>query len=75
MRVTSKGQVTIPQNVREDMGILPAETEIEFQMDENGRWYINKSQSSNKKPSRFRTAHKAGNMTMSTDDIMALTRG
>ena len=75
MRVTSKGQVTITQNVREDMGILPAETEIEFQQDENGRWYINKTPSSKKKTSRFRTAHKAGNLTMSTDDIMALTRG
>ena len=75
MRVTSKGQVTIPQNVRENMGILPAETEIEFLQDENGRWYINKTPSSKKKTSRFRTAHKAGNLTMSTDDIMALTRG
>jgi len=75
MRVTSKGQVTIPQNVRENMGILPAETEIEFLQDENGRWYINKTQSSKKKASRFRTAHKAGKLTMSTDDIMALTRG
>ena len=75
MRVTSKGQVTIPQNVRENMGILPAETEIEFLQDENGRWYINKTQSSKKKASRFRTAHKSGKLTMSTDDIMALTRG
>jgi len=49
MRVTSKGQVTIPQNVRENMGILPAETEIEFLQDENGRWYINKTQASKKK--------------------------
>lgn len=75
MRVTSKGQVTIPKNVRESMGILPAETEIEFLQDENGRWYINKTQSSKKKTSRFRTAHKAGKLTMSTNDIMALTRG
>ncbi|MDD5265756.1 MAG: AbrB/MazE/SpoVT family DNA-binding domain-containing protein [Methylococcales bacterium] len=74
MRVTSKGQVTIPQNVRENMGILPAETEIEFLQDENGRWYINKIQPSMKKASRFRAAHKAGKLTMSTDDIMALTR-
>jgi hypothetical protein len=57
------------------MGILPAETEIEFLQDENGRWYINKTQSSNKKASQFRTAHKSGNLTMSTDNIMALTRG
>jgi len=57
MRVTSKGQVTIPQNVRESMGILPAETEIEFLQDENGRWYINKTKTSKKRVSRFRTAH------------------
>ena len=29
MRITSKGQVTIPQNVREQMGFL-ANTEVEF---------------------------------------------
>ena len=75
MRVTSKGQVTIPQNVRESMGILPAETEIEFLQDENGRWYINKAKTSKKRISRFRTAHETGKLTMSTDDIMALTRG
>lgn len=75
MRVTSKGQVTIPQNVRESMGILPAETEIEFLMDENGRWYLNKAQSSDNKSSRFRSAHQVAHLTMSTDDIMALTRG
>ena len=40
MRVTSKGQVTIPKNVRESMGILPSETEIEFLQDESGRCYI-----------------------------------
>lgn len=75
MRVTSKGQVTIPQHVRESMGILPAETDIEFLQDENGRWYINKAKTSTKKVSRFRTAHSTGKLTMSTDEIMALTRG
>jgi AbrB family looped-hinge helix DNA binding protein len=74
MRVTSKGQVTIPQNVRESMGILPSETEIEFVQDENGRWYIIKAKSRTKKTSRFRSAHKTAKLTMSTDDIMALTR-
>lgn len=75
MRVTRKGQVTIPQNVRESMGILPAETEIEFIQDENGRWYIAKTDARLQKTSRFRTAHKLGTLTMSTDEIMALTRG
>lgn len=75
MHVTSKGQVTIPKDVRESMGIIPAETEVEFLQDENGRWYLAKAKASDKTTSRFRTAHKAGKLTMSTDDIMALTRG
>lgn len=75
MRVTSKGQVTIPQNVRESMGIQPSETEIEFLQDENGRWYIAKAQPRRKRASRFRTAYKTGKLTMNTDEIMALTRG
>ena len=29
MRVTSKGQVTIPQDIREKLGLLP-NTEVEF---------------------------------------------
>lgn len=73
MRVTSKGQVTIPQNVRESMGILPAETEIEFLQDDSGRWYIAKVQSS-KQDSRFRTAHQTAKITMTTAEIMSLTR-
>lgn len=75
MRVTSKGQVTIPRKVRESMGIQPAETEIEFLQDESGRWYIAKAQPGRKKASRFRTAHGKARPTMSTDEIMALTRG
>lgn len=74
MHVTSKGQVTIPKSVRESMGIIPAQTEVEFLQDENGRWYLAKAKSSDKTVSRFRTAHKTGKLTMSTDEIMALTR-
>ncbi|MBL1265791.1 AbrB/MazE/SpoVT family DNA-binding domain-containing protein, partial [Methylomicrobium sp. RS1] len=53
----------------------PAETEIEFVQDENGRWYIAKAKKRPQKASRFRTAHQTAKLTMSTDDIMALTRG
>lgn len=74
MRVTSKGQVTIPRDVRESMGILPAETEVEFLQDENKRWYITKAKTSEKTASRFRTAYQTGKLTMSTDEIMELTR-
>ena len=38
MRVTTKGQVTIPINVREILGIMP-ETDIDFRED-NGKFYI-----------------------------------
>jgi len=74
MKVTTKGQVTIPQKVREDMGIRPAESEIEFIKDDKGNWYL-KKMSENKASSRFRSAHKAGKLLMATDEIMALTRG
>lgn len=75
MKVTSKGQVTIPQKVRESMGIRPTEMEVEFNQDESGRLYLVKTPSSPEQKSRFRNAHKNGKVTMTTDEIMALTRG
>lgn len=74
MRVTSKGQVTIPQHIREAMGIRPAETEVEFICDEQGRWILTKQQVKTPHQSRFRTAHKSGKPVMTTEQIMALTR-
>ena len=38
MRVTTKGQVTIPQHIREKLGVTPA-TDIEF-IEEKNRVYI-----------------------------------
>ena len=74
MKVTSKGQVTIPLEVRESMGILPAETEVEFLQDERGKWYLAKVMPTKGQKSRFRMAHKQGRLMMTTDDILALTR-
>jgi AbrB family looped-hinge helix DNA binding protein len=73
MKVTTKGQVTIPLAVREDLGIRPSETEIDFICDKKGNWYLKKIKTKGK--SRFRTAHKQVKPTMSTDELMALTRG
>lgn len=56
------------------MGIIPAESEVNFLQYEKGRWYISKSKTTDKKTGRFRTAHHSGKLTMSTDEIMALTR-
>ena len=74
MRVTNKGQVTIPKEARESMGIRPAESEVDFMQDENGRWYLAKSSKARNTRSRFRNAHKQIKISMSTDEIMALTR-
>ena len=41
MRVTTKGQVTIPRNVREKLGIVP-QTNIDFR-EENGKFYLVKT--------------------------------
>ncbi len=39
MRITSKGQVTIPQHIREELGLHP-NTEVEFSV-EDGRAVLN----------------------------------
>lgn len=71
MRVTTKGQVTIPRNVRERLGIV-AETEIDFRED-NGKFYIVKTDEP--KPSkRFKKLRGIATAKMSTEDIMKLTR-
>jgi antitoxin PrlF len=71
MRVTTKGQVTIPRNVRERLGILP-ETEVDFQED-SGRFYLVKI-STYKPTSKFNKLRGIATATMSTDEIMKMTR-
>jgi AbrB family looped-hinge helix DNA binding protein len=77
MRITSKGQVTIPQDIRERAGFLP-NTDVDFIV-EGDLVYLVKS-SEGRLPSRGDRAvvalrqHGTG-ITMSTDEIMELTRG
>jgi AbrB family looped-hinge helix DNA binding protein len=71
MRVTTKGQVTIPVNVREVLGIMP-ETEIDFREDD-GRFYIVKI-SKPKKTKQFNKLRGIATAKMTTDEIMNLTR-
>ena len=72
MRVTTKGQVTIPQHIREKLGILPA-TEIEF-VEEKDRIYIVKKERPENRKGKFRKLRGVATVRMSTDEIMALTR-
>ncbi len=73
MKVTIKGQVTIPQNIREKLGITPA-TEIDF-IEENGRVFLVKKKGSNGISRKFRNLRGISKIKMTTDEIMALTRG
>ncbi|HUP24820.1 MAG TPA: AbrB/MazE/SpoVT family DNA-binding domain-containing protein [Thermoanaerobaculia bacterium] len=74
MRITSKGQVTIPQPIRERLGLLP-DTEVEFVVEGNAV-RIRKV----RKPGRSRGAavverlRGRATVRMSTEAIMALTR-
>lgn len=74
MRVTTKGQVTIPQHIREAAGFLP-HTEVEFTI-EDGVVRIAKARG--RRPSRGEALvarmRGQGDVAMSTDEIMALTR-
>ena len=72
MRVTSKGQVTIPQRIRQRLGILP-NSEVEF-VEEKGRAYLKKSQRTPGRDSRFQALRGLATVKMTTEEILALTR-
>ena len=76
MRITSKGQVTIPVEIRERLGLLP-NSEVEFAV-EGAAVRIRKSRRGRKHGrGRSIVAHLRGKATsgLTTDQIMALTRG
>ncbi len=74
MRVTEKGQVTIPKNLRDALGI-GAGTEVEFERSDD-TIVLRKTTSA---PGRGRQLVERlrgrGDVAMTTDEIMALTRG
>lgn len=78
MRVTSKGQVTIPIAVREKLGIFP-NTEVDFIV-RNGYATLVKAKAKNGHPSRggravALLAGKATDKRLTADQILSLTRG
>jgi AbrB family looped-hinge helix DNA binding protein len=76
MRITSKGQVTIPADIREQTGLLP-NTEVDFEFDgEVVRLVPATSRKTTGRGARI-VAHLRGrgDGAMSTDEIMALMRG
>jgi AbrB family looped-hinge helix DNA binding protein len=76
LRITSKGQVTIPVEIRERAGLLP-QTEVEFEFDGKAVRIVRvKGRKSDGRGARLiRHMRGRGDVAMSTDAIMALTRG
>ncbi len=74
MRVTTKGQVTIPIRIREQLDIGP-ESEVEFEVVGNVA-QLRKVATGSSRRHRIVAALQAARYTgPSTDELMALTRG
>jgi len=79
MRITTKGQVTIPQDIRDELGLLP-NTEVTFEV-VDGEARIRKADVRKGKRlsrgdgvvARLRGVRSSNKLT--TDEIMALMRG
>jgi AbrB family looped-hinge helix DNA binding protein len=73
-KITSKGQVTVPKKIRDYLG-LKAGSPVTFAQLDNGEIAIRPAK--NRKPplSRFAKLRGRATVRMSTEEIMALTRG
>ena len=74
MRITSKGQVTIPIEIRERVGLLP-HTEVRFEVEGNAVRILRDEKSAGGRGERL-LERLRGRATsgLSTEEIMALTR-
>ena len=77
MRITSKGQVTIPQEIREKLGLLP-NTEVEFDVVGDSARIRRAGKRKPMSRGEMIVAHLRGTGTRrfgSTDELMKLLRG
>jgi len=72
--VTRKGQVTIPKPVRDRLGIKPG-SKVDFEIAEDGRAFLRRIGKSRVRPSPFVRMRGMATSGLTTDEIMALTRG
>ena len=73
MRITSKGQVTIPQEIREELGLLP-NTEVEFSIDGNRAVITAKAGTPTIGELTVKRLRQGPKMIMSSKELMALLR-
>ncbi len=74
MRVTSKGQVTIPRTIRQKLGIVPS-SEVEFVVEGNTVLLRTADVAVSKGKRIVDALRGRATVRMTTDEIMALTRG
>ncbi|HEY5788319.1 MAG TPA: AbrB/MazE/SpoVT family DNA-binding domain-containing protein [Microlunatus sp.] len=74
MRVTEKGQVTIPKELRDQLGI-GAGTEVAFERSDDGIVLRKVSDGPSRGERLAERLRGRGDVAMTTDEIMALTRG
>jgi AbrB family looped-hinge helix DNA binding protein len=74
VKITTKGQVTIPQDIREKTGMHPG-TEVRFRQGKDGRVYLEPIDSTSRGKALVARMRGRGGVRMSTDEILALTRG
>lgn len=72
--LTSKSQVTIPKRIRESLGVEQGGS-VDFRMNDRGEVVIEKAGQSEPVESRFARLRGIWKGGMTTDEIMALTRG
>ncbi len=73
MLITSKGQITIPKEFREALGLLP-HTDVEFER-VGDELRVRKTEQSVRGKKLIEAMVGKSNISMSTDEIMKLTRG
>jgi AbrB family looped-hinge helix DNA binding protein len=74
MRLTTKGQVTIPLEIRQKLGLFPL-TEVEFDIVGNSVRMRKKKGAKTRGQRMLEAMRKAPKPNMTTDEVMALTRG
>jgi len=75
MRITSKGQLTIPLEVRKRLGLLPG-TEVDVVVKGGAAQIVKRKGASMARGWKIvERLRGSGSGTMTTDEILALTRG
>ena len=73
--LTSKGQVTIPKQIRDALNLAPGSS-VEFAVNREGEVVIHRvGARPNRKLDRFEAARGKADVKWCTDDLMALLRG